>query len=86
MIENSTITFWPRFGSKTDKDTPRQSGWSLSSSPNPSWDLAKRLNVYYEISQNRCRAQEGLHSLFIRTRGKVKSHLGLLLQVSLKQR
>lgn len=73
MIENSTITFWPKFGSKTDNARHRQSGWLLSSSPNPSWDLVKWVNCLLEISQNRRRAQEGLHNLFITTRGRVKA-------------
>lgn len=69
----SSITFWPMFGSKTDNMRFRQSGWHLSSSGDPVLDLVAWVNCLIDLSENRRRARECLFNLFITTRGEVKA-------------
>lgn len=70
---STTITFWPRFGSKTDNMKNRQSGWQLSDSGDPDLSLVKWVNCLIDLSGNRRGARSDLHSLFITTRGEVKA-------------
>lgn len=70
---DSSITFWPRFGSKTDNDKNRQSGWQLTCSGDPRLSLVKWVDCLIEISKNRRKARSDLHNLFITTRGTVKA-------------
>lgn len=69
----SSITFWPRFGSKTDNIKNRQSGWQLTCSGDSDLSLVKWVNLLIEVSAGRRGARSNLHSLFITTRGEVKA-------------
>lgn len=69
----SVITFWPKFGSKTDNTRIRQSGWELTCSGDPVLSLVKWVNCLIELSASRRSARPNLHSLFITTRGEVKA-------------
>uniref|UniRef100_A0A2H1W8C5 SFRICE_040034 n=1 Tax=Spodoptera frugiperda TaxID=7108 RepID=A0A2H1W8C5_SPOFR len=70
---DSSITFWPRFGSKTDNSKFRQSGWQLSCSGDPSLSLVKWTNCLIDLSRQRRMARTDLHHLFITTHGVVKA-------------
>ena len=70
---DSSITFWPKFGSKTDNDRNRQSGWHLTCSGEMALNLVKWVNCLIEVTNSRRKAREGLNNLFITTRGKVKA-------------
>lgn len=70
---DSSITFWPRFGSKTDNDRNRQSGWHLTCSGDMDLSLVKWINCLIDVTNSRRRAREGLNNLFITTRGEVKA-------------
>ncbi|XP_049870954.1 uncharacterized protein LOC126370212 isoform X1 [Pectinophora gossypiella] len=68
------IIFWPKFGSKTDTPSHRQSGWLLKSSE----DQIQRLNIVFWVKRlisvtNTRRVSKNIESLFITTRGAVKS-------------
>ncbi|CAG9136889.1 unnamed protein product [Plutella xylostella] len=62
------ITFWPKYGSKTDCLARRQSGWELSSGPHANIDLVRWLRRLVELSAPR-RAQAETSSLFVTTCG-----------------
>lgn len=69
---DSSITFWPRFGSKTDSQNYRQSGWKLSMAP------VRNLNPVFWINQLICilndrRQSVNCYNLFITFRGDVKA-------------
>lgn len=70
---DSSLTFWPKFGSKTDNDRNRQSGWHLTCSGDMALSLVKWVNCLIEVTNSRRKAREGLNNLFITTRGKVKA-------------
>ncbi|KAI5636446.1 hypothetical protein NE865_10866 [Phthorimaea operculella] len=72
-IQDSSITFWPAFGSKTDSTKYRQSGWLLTRSQDAIFDIIRWIKILIEVSSTRRNAQDGLHNLFITTRGKVKA-------------
>lgn len=69
----SSVTFWPKFGSKTDNIYGRQSGWQLTCSGDSDLSLVKWVNCLIDVSEVRRKARSGLHSLFITTRGEVKA-------------
>lgn len=73
QLSDSVVTFWPRFGSKTDNNRNRQSGWELRSSGDHLLDLVKWVHHLIQVSAPRRRAQENLSALFITTRGKVRA-------------
>ena len=70
---SSSITFWPKFGSKTDNIRNRQSGWQLSCSGDPELSLVKWVNCLINLSAIRRGARPNLFNLFITTRGEVKA-------------
>lgn len=70
---DSSITFWPRFGSKTDNAKFRQSGWQLTCSGDPSLSLVKWVHCLIDLSRQRRMARTDLHHLFITTHGAVKA-------------
>lgn len=67
------VIFWPRFGSKTDSATHRQSGWRLSHDGPERLNPVLWIRKLISISHERRRARQNLNSLFITTRGKVKA-------------
>lgn len=67
-----SITLWPRFGSKTDSEKNRQSGWRLLKHPDHRLCPVKHINLLRELSQNRRRTNNNIHSLFITITGTVK--------------
>lgn len=69
------IIFWPRFGSKTDSNSYRQSGWLLKKSPeitNRQLDLVFWVKTLIAVSADR-RNPRDLQNLFITTRGVAKN-------------
>lgn len=68
------LTFWPKYGSKTDNSSYRQSGWLLKKTVNndPRLDLVLWTKNLISISEER-RRSKGLTNLFITTRGAVKN-------------
>lgn len=73
QISDSSIKFWPAFGSKTDNPKSRQSGWELTSSGDAGLDLVKWVKCLIECSADRRGARKDLFHLFITTRGEVKA-------------
>lgn len=67
------VIFWPRFGSKTDSATHRQSGWHLSNKGPERLNPFQWIQKLISVSHERRRARENLNSLFITTRGKVNA-------------
>ncbi|KAL4719933.1 hypothetical protein ACJJTC_018316 [Scirpophaga incertulas] len=67
------IIFWPKFGSKTDTASYRQSGWSLKRIDicHNRLDLVFWIRKLINISSSR-RHSRNIHNLFITTRGVVK--------------
>lgn len=72
--QNTTIMFWPRFGSKTDTASYRQSGWKLLQNPSKALDCVYWVRRLIQISNVR-RNLDGrfLTDLFITTRGIPKA-------------
>lgn len=66
------LTFWPIFGSKTDNAVFKQSGWHLRSDPINRLNIVLWVKKLIQLSSHRRKAC-GLESLFITTRGQVKS-------------
>lgn len=67
------IILWPRFGSKTDSATYRQSGWRLLSRGTDKLNPVLWINKLIQISDKRRKAKQNLTSLSITTRGKVNA-------------
>lgn len=68
------MIFWPKFGSKTDTHSYRQSGWLLKKSLETSdkkLDLVFWVRKLITVSKDR-RLSRSLHNLFITTRGLAK--------------
>lgn len=63
-ILDSSVTFWPRFGSKTDSSKYRQSGWELHCSGDPALRLVIWVKNLISITANRRKSREGLNSIF----------------------
>lgn len=70
--ENSLI-FWPKFGSKTDSNSYRQSGWEFRSGKKEKLNIPFWTNKLIATSESRRLARPQLTDLFITTRGVVKS-------------
>lgn len=73
--KGESIIFWPKFGSKTDSTSHRQSGWLLKRGEN---NLDIKLDLVHwvkkTVSITRTRRNTSCHnSLFITTRGRVKN-------------
>lgn len=68
---NDEITLWPRFGSKTDSHSFRQSGWCLRSNTNSKFNIVQWIRQLIALSRPR-RETRHLEGLFITTRGKIK--------------
>lgn len=85
QLSNSTITFWPMFGSKTDRTKYRQSGWELRSSGDELLDLVKWVNLLIKVSEQRRRAKKNLFPLFITTRGAVRAATRTIIAGWLKE-
>lgn len=68
-----SIIFWPKFGSKTDSSSFIQSGWHFSvSSVPPAWNLSIWLDLFLRLRNSR-RGSIAIDSLFISTRGVIRS-------------
>lgn len=73
VLEGDSITFWPVFGSKTDKVSYRQSGWCLKTVEESELDPVKWIQKLLDLSQSRGKTCASLKNLFITTRGESKS-------------
>lgn len=71
-ITDTSVFFWPSFGSKSDNAKHRQSGWQLSCSGDPALSLVIWVKCLINVSADRRKARENLSNLFISTRGIVK--------------
>nr|CAH7716821.1 unnamed protein product [Callosobruchus chinensis] len=69
--DDESISFWPEYGSKTDKNTHRQSGWRLLKASDTSLDPIFWINQLILVTQKRRTAVPNLNHLFITSRGKV---------------
>lgn len=72
-IVDGHLILWPKFGSKTDCATFRQSGWKFSPNDVQRFDLVHWIQVLISIAETRRSSRDQLTSLFITTRGKVGS-------------
>jgi hypothetical protein len=70
---NGHIIFYPKFGSKTDSATHRQTGWQLSNDGRNKLNPVLWIKKLITLSQKRRNATQNLSSLFITTRGRVKA-------------
>lgn len=70
--EGDFIVFWPRFGSKTDSSSYRQSGWKMIKNPNKSLDCVYWTRRLIAITEERRKEVNNLHELFITIRGVPK--------------
>lgn len=73
--KGNEVIFWPKFGSKTDTNSYRQSGWLLkkpSNISNKQLDLVYWIKKLIFVSTDR-RNPRGLQNLFITTRGVTKN-------------
>ncbi|CAH2015299.1 unnamed protein product [Acanthoscelides obtectus] len=66
------MVFWPKFGSKTDRSSYRQSGWKISENDDKSVDIIKWIRILISLSEERRHGAPDLDSLFISSRGKVR--------------
>lgn len=73
QVSDSSITFWPKFGSKTDNVNSRQSGWHLTCSGDPALSLVKWIRCLIDVQAQRRKARKDLNNLFISSRGEVKA-------------
>nr|CAH7718485.1 unnamed protein product [Callosobruchus chinensis] len=69
--DDESISFCPEYGSKTDKNTHRQSGWRLLKASDTSLDPIFWINQLILESQKRRTAVPNLNHLFITSRGNV---------------
>lgn len=72
-FNDNSVIFWPEFGSKTDKNSYRQSGWHLTKGSIKNLDPVYWTRTLINLSATRRQARSDLSSLFISTRGVVKS-------------
>ncbi|CAH0721711.1 unnamed protein product, partial [Brenthis ino] len=68
----NNITFWPRFGSKTDSGTYRQSGWFLTKHQDHRICPVTHVKDLVKASEVRRRMGKNLQCLFITVTGQVK--------------
>lgn len=71
-VDDTGITLWPAFGSKTDCSKVRQSGWRLLQSENKNLDPVFWIKQTVLMLKDR-RDAAGCSNLFISTRGKPKA-------------
>lgn len=69
----STITLWPKFGSKTDSGKYRQSGWLLTSHEDHHICPVVHIKKLVRVSEARRRTVTGCKALFITVTGQVKA-------------
>lgn len=70
---DSWVVLWPKFGSKTDSATHRQSGWKIMRNiKDQSLDIVHWLRIFIDLSRQRRSAVPNLDSLFISCRGMVR--------------
>lgn len=72
IFTEDEISLWPKFGSKTDSKTHRQSGWLLRKHPDHRVCPVRHINNLIETSQSRRSADTTVTSLFISVLGKLK--------------
>lgn len=73
LLLDTSVTFWPNFGSKTDNKRHRQSAWQLSAIPNEKLDPIRWVRLYLSLSETRRSSGDRyINSLFITSRGRVK--------------
>lgn len=72
VISQDSIVFWPRFGSKTDSASYRQSGWEFKQNVLRFLCVPFWVNKLINVSNERRKANPNLSSLFITIRGVVK--------------
>lgn len=70
---DSYIILWPKFGSKTDSGSHKQSGWKISKNKDHNLDVYYWLKVLISLSKYRRSASPSLDSLFVSTRGNVRA-------------
>jgi hypothetical protein len=73
IVTESSITFWPIFGSKTDGKGGRQSGWLLRMSNDTAFDLVSWIKCLIVVTEGRRNSLDNLGNLFITTRGTVRA-------------
>lgn len=73
IITESSLIFWPKFGSKTDSNSYRQSGWEFRSNKQENLNIPFWTNKLVITSESRRLARPHLTDLFITTRGVVKA-------------
>lgn len=71
-ITDTSIIFWPSFGSKSDNAKNRQSGWQLCCSGDPALSLVIWIKCLIKVSADRRKARKNLSNMFISTRSIVK--------------
>lgn len=71
-ISQDSLVFWPRFGSKTDSASYRQSGWEFKRNDSRNLCVPYWIDKLIGVSNDRRKANPSLSSLFITTRGVVK--------------
>lgn len=69
--KDGDLIFWPKFGSKTDSTSYRQSGWRIRTMPTIRFNIVHWIKQVISLSQER-RGSKQLENLFITTRGAVK--------------
>lgn len=69
--EEDQLTLWPRFGSKTDSNSHRQSGWALIRHHDENICPVTHIRRLIQLSRER-RSQTQINSLFISCTGIVK--------------
>jgi hypothetical protein len=70
-VETEKVTLWPRFGSKTDSGTYRQSGWELINHQDDDICPVAHVKKMIQLSMKR-RRQTQIKNLFISVTGKVR--------------
>lgn len=69
--DNNSVTFWPEYGSKTDGNGHRQSGWKLLKASDINLDPVFWINQLILVSHDRRKTVPNLNNLFITSRGKI---------------
>lgn len=67
-----TVTFWPKFGSKTDTSSHRQSGWLLMKHQDSKLCPVTNVKKLVKISETRRNQTTNVNSLFISITGDTK--------------
>lgn len=72
ICKEDEINLWPKFGSKTDSSTHRQSGWLLRKHPDQSICPVRHIKDFIKKSEVRRSADQNIKSLFISLSGKLR--------------